>query len=143
MASVNKVILLGNLGADPEVRYMTNGDAVANIRLATTESLKDKNTGEKKEITEWHRVVVRGPSADYAERNLRKGDSVYIEGVIRTRKWQDQGGNDKSSTEIHANEVKTHAKAKAKDASTPEIQGGSEAPEGSHGSFEGADNFQW
>ncbi|AVO43469.1 single-stranded DNA-binding protein [Simplicispira suum] len=143
MFSVSKTILIGRMGRDPEVRVFPSGDRVATFSVATSERWKDKQSGEWKELTEWHRVVVRGPSADYAERNLRKGDSVYIEGVIRTRKWQDQGGNDKSSTEIHANEVKTHAKAKAKDASTPEIQGGSEAPEGSHGSFEGADNFQW
>ena len=105
MASVNKVILVGNLGADPEVRYMTNGDAVANIRLATTESWKDKNTGDKKEITEWHRVVFYRKLAEIVEKYLKKGSPVYIEGRIRTRKWQDKEGQDRYTTEIEANEM--------------------------------------
>ena len=105
MASVNKVILLGNLGADPEVRYMTNGDAVATIRLATTESWKDKNTGEKKEITEWHRVVFYRRLAEIVEKYLKKGSAVYIEGRIRTRKWQDKEGQERYTTEIEANEM--------------------------------------
>ena len=105
MASVNKVILVGNLGADPETRYMPNGDAVANIRLATTESWKDKDSGEKKEITEWHRVVFYRKLAEIVGQYLKKGSSVYIEGRIRTRKWQDKEGQERYTTEIEANEM--------------------------------------
>lgn len=105
MASVNKVILVGNLGADPETRYMTNGDAVTNVRLATTDSWKDKASGEKKEITEWHRVVFYRRLAEIAGEYLRKGSSVYVEGRIRTRKWQDKDGQDRYTTEIEATEM--------------------------------------
>ena len=105
MASVNKVILLGNLGADPETRYMPNGDAVANIRMATTESWKDKNSGEKKEITEWHRVVFFRKLAEIVGQYLKKGSSVYIEGRIRTRKWTDKEGQERYTTEIEATEM--------------------------------------
>jgi len=105
MASVNKVILVGNLGADPETRYMPNGDAVANIRLATTESWKDKGSGEKKEITEWHRVVFYRKLAEIVGQYLKKGSSVYLEGRIRTRKWQDKEGQERYTTEIEANEM--------------------------------------
>jgi single-strand DNA-binding protein len=106
MASVNKVILIGNLGADPEVRYMTSGDAVANIRLATSESWNDKNTGEKREITEWHRVVFYRRLAEIVSQYLKKGSSVYVEGRIRTRKWQDKEGQERYTTEIEASEMK-------------------------------------
>jgi single-strand DNA-binding protein len=105
MASVNKVILVGNLGADPETRYLPNGDAVTNVRLATTESWKDKASGEKKEITEWHRVVFYRRLAEIAGEYLRKGSSVYVEGRIRTRKWQDKDGQDRYTTEIEATEM--------------------------------------
>ena len=105
MASVNKVILVGNLGADPETRYMPNGDAVANIRLATTESWKDKASGEKREITEWHRVVFYRKLAEIVGQYLKKGSSVYVEGRIRTRKWQDKEGQDRYTTEIEATEM--------------------------------------
>ena len=105
MASVNKVILVGNLGADPETRYMPNGDAVANIRLATTESWKDKASGEKKDITEWHRVVLYRKLGEIAGQYLKKGSAVYIEGRIRTRKWQDKEGQERYTTEIEANEM--------------------------------------
>jgi single-strand DNA-binding protein len=105
MASVNKVILVGNLGADPETRYMPNGDALANIRLATTESWKDKATGEKKELTEWHRVVFRSKLAEIVGQYLKKGSAVYIEGRIRTRKWQDKEGQERYTTEIEAREM--------------------------------------
>ena len=105
MASVNKVILVGNLGADPETRYMPNGDAVANIRLATTESWKDKASGEKREITEWHRVVFFNRLAEIAGEYLKKGSQVYIEGRLRTRKWTDQSGVDKYTTEIIADQM--------------------------------------
>jgi single-strand DNA-binding protein len=105
MASVNKVILVGNLGADPETRFMPNGDALANIRLATTESWKDKATGEKKELTEWHRVVFRSKLAEIVGQYLKKGSAVYIEGRIRTRKWQDKEGQERYTTEIEAREM--------------------------------------
>lgn len=105
MASVNKVILVGNLGADPEMRYMPNGDAVCNVRLATTESWKDKQSGEKREITEWHRVVFYRKLAEIAGQYLKKGSQVYLEGRIRTRKWQDKDGQDRYTTEIEANEM--------------------------------------
>ena len=105
MASVNKGILVGNLGADPETRYMPNGDAVANIRLATTESWKDKATGEKREITEWHRVVFYRKLAEIVGQYLKKGSAVYVEGRIRTRKWQDKEGQERYTTEIEANEM--------------------------------------
>ncbi len=105
MASVNKVILVGNLGADPESRYMPNGDAVVNIRLATTESWKDKASGEKREMTEWHRVVFYRKLAEIAGQYLKKGSQVYIEGRIRTRKWQGQDGQDRYTTEIEALEM--------------------------------------
>ena len=105
MASVNRVTLIGNLGADPETRYMPNGDAVANIRLATTESWKDKASGEKREITEWHRVVFYRGLAEIAGKYLKKGSTVYVEGRIRTRKWQDKEGQERYTTEIEANEM--------------------------------------
>ena len=100
MASVNKVILVGNLGADPETRYLPSGDAVSNIRLATTDRYKDKASGEMKEATEWHRVAFFGRLAEFAAEYLKKGSSVYIEGRIRTRKWTDQAGAERYSTEI-------------------------------------------
>ncbi|OYY94427.1 MAG: single-stranded DNA-binding protein [Hydrogenophilales bacterium 28-61-23] len=106
MASVNKVILVGNLGKDPETRYMPNGDAVTNITLATTDSWKDKNSGDKREATEWHRVVFFRKLAEIASQYLRKGSQVYIEGSLKTRKWQDKDGQDRYTTEIVADEMK-------------------------------------
>lgn len=106
MASVNKVILVGNLGKDPETRYMSNGDAVCNITVATSETWKDKTSGEKKEATEWHRVVFFRRLAEIANQYLKKGSSVYIEGKLTTRKWQDKDGNDRYTTEIVADEMK-------------------------------------
>ncbi|WP_018691504.1 single-stranded DNA-binding protein [Algicola sagamiensis] len=97
---VNKVILVGNLGQDPEVRYMPNGNAVANISIATSESWKDRNTGQQQEKTEWHRVVIFGKLAEIAGEYLRKGSQVYVEGKLQTRKWQDQSGQDRYSTEV-------------------------------------------
>ncbi|MCP4597772.1 single-stranded DNA-binding protein [Neptuniibacter sp.] len=97
---VNKVILVGNLGGDPEVRYMPNGNAVTNITLATSDSWKDKETGQPQERTEWHRVVFFGRLAEVVGEYLRKGSQVYIEGALRTRKWQDQSGNDRYTTEV-------------------------------------------
>lgn len=100
---INKVILIGNLGQDPEVRYMPNGGAVANITLATSESWRDKQTGETKERTEWHRVVIFGKLAEVAAEYLKKGSQVYIEGSLQTRKWQDQSGQDRYTTEVVVN----------------------------------------
>ncbi|MDA9557962.1 single-stranded DNA-binding protein [Vibrio sp.] len=97
---VNKVILVGNLGTDPEVRYMPNGSAVANITVATSESWRDKATGEQREKTEWHRVALFGKTAEVAGEYLRKGSQVYIEGQLQTRKWQDQSGQDRYTTEV-------------------------------------------
>jgi len=102
MASVNKVILVGNLGADPETKYLPSGDAVTNIRLATTDRWKDKASGEMKEATEWHRIAFFGRLAEIAGEYLKKGSQVYVEGRIRTRKWQDKEGQDRYSTEIVA-----------------------------------------
>lgn len=102
---INKVILVGNLGQDPETRAMPSGKAVTNIRLATSESWRDKTTGEQKEQTEWHTVVFFDRLAEIAAEYLRKGSQVYVEGKLRTRKWQDKSGNDRYSTEIVANEM--------------------------------------
>lgn len=101
MASVNKVILIGNLGKDPEIRFMTDGTKVATFSVATSESWKDKTTGEKKERTEWHRISVMSPTlADVVQTYLHKGSKVYVEGQLRTRKWVDQNGQEKQTTEI-------------------------------------------
>ena len=102
MASVNKVIVVGNLGADPETRYLPSGEAVTNIRVATTDKWKDKASGEQKEATEWHRISFFGRLAEVAGEYLRKGSQVYVEGSLRTRKWQDKDGSDRYSTEIRA-----------------------------------------
>ncbi len=102
---VNKVILIGNLGRDPEVRYTPNGMAVANITLATSESWKDKQTGENQERTEWHRIVLFGRLGEIAGEYLRKGAKVYIEGRLQTRKWQDKNGQDRYTTEIIADSM--------------------------------------
>lgn len=103
MRGVNKVILIGTLGRDPDVRYTASGSAVANLSVATSEQWKDKNTGEKKEQTEWHKVSIFGKLAEIAGEYLKKGSHVYIEGRIQTRKWQDKDGQDKYTTEIVAN----------------------------------------
>jgi single-strand DNA-binding protein len=102
---INKVILVGNLGADPETRALPSGTTVANIRVATSESWKDKQTGDMKEQTEWHHVAMFGRLGEIAGEYLRKGSQVYIEGRLRTRKWQDKQGNDRYTTEIVANEM--------------------------------------
>ena len=102
MASVNKVIIVGNLGADPETRYLPSGEAVTNIRVATTDRWKDKQSGEMKEATEWHRIAFFGRLAEVAGEYLKKGSQVYVEGALRTRKWQDKEGQDRYSTEIRA-----------------------------------------
>lgn len=102
---INKVILIGNLGGDPEVRYMPSGNAVTNVTLATSETWKDKQTGQAQERTEWHRVVFFNRLAEIAGEYLRKGSKVYVEGSLRTRKWQDQSGQDRYTTEIVGSEM--------------------------------------
>ncbi len=102
---INKVILVGNLGQDPETRYMPSGGAVTNFTVATNESWKDKQTGEQKDRTEWHRVAMFGRLAEIAAEYLRKGSQVYVEGKLRTRKWQDRDGNDRYTTEVIADEM--------------------------------------
>lgn len=106
MASLNKAILIGNLGADPETRYMTNGDCVCNVRLATTDTWKDKASGEQREATEWHRVTFYRRLGEIAGQYLKKGSQIYIEGRIKTRKWQDKDGQDRYTTEVEATELK-------------------------------------
>ena len=105
MASVNKVIIVGNLGRDPEIRTFPSGDQVANVTVATTDKWKDKQSGEMKEATEWHRIVFNGRLAEIAGQYLRKGSQVYVEGSLRTRKWTDQSGVEKYSTEIRADQM--------------------------------------
>ncbi len=102
---INKVILVGNLGKDPEIRYVASGGAVANLNIATSESWKDKTTGEKQERTEWHRVVFFGKLAEIANEYLKKGAQIYVEGRLQTRKWQDKGGQDRYTTEIIGSEL--------------------------------------
>lgn len=123
---INKVILIGNLGQDPEVRYMPNGGAVTNLTLATSESWRDKQTGEQKEKTEWHRVVIFGKLAEIAGEYLKKGSQVYIEGSLQTRKWTDQSGQDKYTTEVVVNIGGTMQMLGGR-------QGGGDAPQGSWG----------
>jgi single-strand DNA-binding protein len=120
---VNKVILVGNLGADPETRYTASGAAITNIRIATSESWRDKQTGENQERTEWHRVVFFSRLAEIAGEYLRKGSQVYVEGSLRTRKWQDQGGQDRYTTEIVANEMQMLG-SRGDDAGARSAQGG-------------------
>ncbi|WP_313070623.1 single-stranded DNA-binding protein [Melaminivora sp.] len=105
MASVNKVILVGNLGRDPEMRTFPSGDQVANVRIATTDRWRDKNTGENKEATEWHSVVFNGRLAEIVGQYLKKGSQVYVEGSLRTRKWTDQSGQERYTTEIRADSM--------------------------------------
>ena len=138
MASVNKVILVGNLGADPETRYMPNGDAVANIRLATTESWKDKASGEKKEITEWHRVVFYRKLAEIVGQYLKKGSAVYVEGSIRTRKWQDKEGQERYTTEIEATEMQMLGGRQSGGGSGGEAEYGGSMPSSNSGGFGGS-----
>ena len=105
MSSVNKVILVGHLGKDPEIRSFSNGDQVANVSLATTDKWKDKQTGEPKEATEWHNLVFIGRQAEIAGQYLKKGSQIYVEGSIRTRKWQDKEGNDRYTTEVRVSNM--------------------------------------
>lgn len=127
---VNKVILVGNLGNDPETRYMPSGDAVTNISVATTESWKDKQTGEQKEKTEWHRVVMFRRLGEIAAEYLRKGSQVYIEGKLRTNKWKDRDGNDRYTTEIIADEMQMLGGRGGAGGGDYSSGGGSKAPSG-------------
>lgn len=127
MASVNKVIIIGNLGKDPEVRYMPSGDAMANISVATTDSWKDKKTGDKQERTEWHRIVLFGKLAEIVGEYLQKGSQVYIEGRLQTRKWQDKEGQDRYTTEIVADRMQMLGSRPAGDSTGERQQPGQSA----------------
>lgn len=144
MASINKVIIVGNLGRDPEMRTFPSDDQVANVTIATTDKWKDKQTGEMKEATEWHRVVFNGRLAEIAGQYLRKGSQVYVEGSLRTRKWTDQAGVEKYSTEVRADQMQMlGGKSGGSDAPapTPQRQAQAPAPRGSTGSgFDGMDS---
>lgn len=145
MASVNKVILIGNLGADPETRYLPSGDAVTNIRIATTDAWKDKN-GEKQEHTEWHRVAFFGKVAEIAGEYLKKGSPVYVEGRIRTRKWQDKDGQERYSTEIVADRMQLlgsrggGAESMAREPATASAGAKPSAPKKGGGAFDEMDD---
>lgn len=128
MASVNKVILVGNLGADPETKYLPSGDAITNIRIATTDRWKDKASGEMKEATEWHRIAFFGRLAQIAGEYLKKGSQVYVEGRIRTRKWQDKDGQDRYSTEIVADQMQMLGSRGGSGEPRGESMGGGRAP---------------
>lgn len=138
MASVNKVILVGNLGADPETRYLPSGDPVTSLRLATTDTWKDKASGEKKEATEWHRIVLFRRMAEIAGQYLKKGSQVYIEGRIRTRKWQDKDGQERYTTEIEAEEMKMLGSRQG-GGNNPPPQGSDRPPAGKKPSFDDDD----
>lgn len=122
MSGVNRVIILGRLGQDPEIRYMQDGKAVANISVATSEEWKDKQTGEKQSKTEWHRIVIFGKLAEIAGEYLKKGSQAYFEGKLQTRKWQDQNGQDKYSTEIVANVMQMLGSAQGASQDRPQQQ---------------------
>lgn len=128
MASVNKVILIGNLGADPELRYTNSGSAVANLRIATNEAWTDKN-GERQERTEWHRIVVWGKQAENCGKFLKKGRSIYVEGRLQTRQWEDQAGNKRDSTEVVANTVQFLGGRSEMPAGEPAWEGQGAQPE--------------
>ena len=144
MASVNKVILVGNLGADPETRYQTSGDAITNIRVATTDRWKDKASGETKEATEWHRVAFFGRLAEIAGEYLKKGSQVYVEGRIRTRKYQDKDGNERYSTEIIGDRMQMlgsragagEARGEPRSDAPPEAKGGAAPAKKPAGKFD-------
>lgn len=124
MASVNKVILVGNLGADPEIRYLPSGEAVANLRLATTDVWKDRE-GNKQEATEWHRISFFGRQAEVCGQYLKKGSQIYVEGSIRTRKWQDKEGQDRYSTEIRGDRMQMLGGRQGMGDAGPRDSGGS------------------
>jgi single-strand DNA-binding protein len=131
MASVNKVILVGNLGKDPEVRYAPSGDAFANATIATSRQWKDKATGEKREETEWHRVVFNGRTAEVAGEYLKKGSAVYIEGRLRTRKWQDKDGQERYTTEIYADQMQMLGKREGLGGASMDENGNGGRPQSS------------
>jgi single-strand DNA-binding protein len=140
---INKVIVVGNLGQDPDTRYMPSGSAVTNITVATNESWKDKQTGEQKDRTEWHKVAMFGRLAEIAAEYLRKGSQVYIEGKLRTRKWQDKDGNDRYTTEIVADEMQmlggrggAGGSAPMRDERPPQGAPSSPPPQGSSDDFD-------
>ncbi len=124
MASVNKVIIVGNLGRDPEMRSFPSGDRVANVTIATTDKWKDKQSGEMKEATEWHRVVFNGRLAEIAGEYLRKGSQVYVEGSLRTRKWTDNAGVEKYTTEIRADQMQMLGSRQGMGAPSADDDGG-------------------
>lgn len=126
---INKVILIGNLGQDPEVRFTPSGTAVANINLATTDTWMDRQSGQKQERTEWHKVVMFNKTAEIAQQYLKKGAKVYIEGRLQTRKWQDQNGQDRYSTEIVANDMQML------DGRNGDFQGGNQQNQASQGGY--------
>jgi single-strand DNA-binding protein len=128
MASVNKVIIVGNLGKDPEMRSFPSGDQVANVTIATTDKWKDKQSGEMKEATEWHRVVFNGRLAEIVGQYLRKGSQVYVEGSLRTRKWTDQSGVEKYTTEIRADQMQMLGSRQGMGGPAGDDGGGYEAP---------------
>lgn len=130
---VNKVILVGNLGKDPDTRYMPSGSAVTNFSIATSESWKDKQTGEQKDRTEWHNISMFGRLAEIAAEYLRKGSQVYIEGKLRTRKWQDKSGNDRYTTEVVADEMQMLGGRAGGGAPAMQDSGSSSAPPQSSG----------
>jgi single-strand DNA-binding protein len=138
---INKVIIVGNLGNDPETRFMSNQDAVTNITVATSESWKDKTTGEQKEKTEWHRVVMFKTLAAIAGQYLKKGSKVYIEGSLQTRKWKDQGGADRYTTEIKAHDMQMLDSRGATD-SQPQQQAPQPTPNVTNSNIPGSDNFE-
>lgn len=119
MAGINKVIIVGHLGNEPEMRSMPNGEAVANISIATSESWTDKTTGERKEVTEWHRIVLYRRLAEIAGQYLHKGSQVYVEGRLKTRKWQDNNGQDRYTTEIQGDNLQMLGSAQAPSAAAP------------------------
>ena len=135
MASVNKVIILGNLGKDPEIRYLPSGEAVANITVATTDKYKDKATGEPREITEWHRISFFGRLAEVVGQYLKKGSQVYVEGSIRTRKWTDKEGQERYSTEIKADTMQMLGSRQGMGG--PEGAQGGQRAQGSQGGGQG------
>ena len=141
MASVNKVILIGNLGADPEVRYLPSGDAVANLRLATTDKFKDKS-GAMQEVTEWHSVAFFGKTAEICAQYLKKGSAVYVEGSLRTRKWQDKTGADRYTTEIRGDRMQMlGGRSGGSSAAFDEDGSSSEAPRGRPAAASSAPDF--
>jgi len=133
---VNKVIIVGNLGQDPETRSFPDGGSVTNVSVATSESWKDKNTGEKKELTEWHRVVFKNRLAEIAAQYLKKGSKVYIEGSLRTRKWTNQQGQDQYTTEIQAREMQMLDSRGEASNQAPQQQAPQQAPQQQAGGFD-------